>query len=88
MAGRLSRGEGPAGRLLQDEQLAKRIDSISTRAGRVLAQVESGEGTAGRLAQDPELYNNLNGTLGDLRQLVSDVRRDPQKYLRVKVSLF
>ncbi len=61
---------------------------MAARLDRVLAQVEKGEGTAGRLVQDPELYNNLNGTLQDLRQLVTDVRRDPQKYLRVKVSLF
>ena len=60
---------------------ARRIDGV-------LAKVESGEGTAGRLVQDPELYNNMNGALKDLRQLVADVRRDPQKFLRVKVSLF
>jgi phospholipid/cholesterol/gamma-HCH transport system substrate-binding protein len=88
VAGRLARGEGTAGRLLQDEELAGRIDGITKRLDTVLARVESGEGTAGRLLQDPELYNNLNGALKDLRQLVADVRRDPQKYLRVKVSLF
>ena len=88
VAGKLARGEGTAGRLLQDDQLARRIESVTTRMAGVLARVENGEGTAGRLLQDAELYNNLNGALKDLRQLVSDVRRDPQKYLRVKVSLF
>lgn len=88
VAGKLSRGEGTAGRLLQDEKLAQRIESVTTRIDGVLARVESGEGTAGRLVQDPEVYNNMNGALKDLRQLVADVRRDPQKYLRVKVSLF
>ena len=39
-------------------------------------------------ACEAELYNNLNGALEDLRKLVADVRRDPQKYLRVRVSLF
>jgi phospholipid/cholesterol/gamma-HCH transport system substrate-binding protein len=58
-----------------------RLDSLAAR-------VERGEGTAGRLVQDPELYHNLNGTLKDLRQLIGDVRREPQKYLRVKLSLF
>ena len=60
----------------------------STRLDRVLARVEAGEGTAGQLLQNPELHDNLNATLKDLRQLVGDVRRDPQKYLRVRVSLF
>jgi phospholipid/cholesterol/gamma-HCH transport system substrate-binding protein len=88
VSGKLSRGEGTVGRLLQDEQLSARIDSLSKRLDGVLARVESGEGTAGRLVQDPELYNNLNGALQDLRKLVADVRRDPQKYLRVRVSVF
>ncbi|HEY6546460.1 MAG TPA: MlaD family protein [Vicinamibacteria bacterium] len=88
VAGALSGGKGLAGRVLKDEELGRRVDDLVARLDRVLAQVEKGEGTAGRLVQDPELYNNLNGTLKDLRQLVADVRRDPQKYLRVKVSLF
>jgi phospholipid/cholesterol/gamma-HCH transport system substrate-binding protein len=88
VSGRLSSGEGALGRLLEDEQLGRRLDSIASRLDAVLARVEGGEGTAGRLVHDPELYNNFNGALKDLRQLVADVRRDPQKYLRVKVSLF
>lgn len=88
VAGALSGGKGLAGRVLKDGQLGQRIDDLTTRLDAVLARVERGEGTAGRLLQDPELYNNLNGALKDLRQLVADVRRDPQKYLRVKVSLF
>ena len=50
--------------------------------------MENGEGSAGRLIRDPEFYNNVNGAAEDLRKLISDIRRDPQKYLRVKVSLF
>jgi phospholipid/cholesterol/gamma-HCH transport system substrate-binding protein len=76
------------GRLLHDEELGRRLDRVAERLDRVLARVEQGEGTAGKLVQDAELYNNMNGALRDLRQLVADVRRDPQKYLRVKVSLF
>jgi phospholipid/cholesterol/gamma-HCH transport system substrate-binding protein len=88
VAGKLSKGEGSLGRLLEDEQLAKRLDSVTSRLDRVLARVEAGEGTAGQLLQNAELHDNLNATLKDLRQLVGDVRRDPQKYLRVRVSLF
>ena len=38
--------------------------------------------------QDPEFYNNVNGAAEDVRKLISDIRKDPQRYLRVKVSLF
>ena len=34
------------------------------------------------------LYENMSATVTELRQLVSDIRKDPKKYLNVKVSLF
>jgi phospholipid/cholesterol/gamma-HCH transport system substrate-binding protein len=88
ISGRLARGEGSAGRLLKDEALFERLDGVSTRLDGLLARLERGEGSAGRLLQDAELYNNLSATLKELRSLVSDVRADPKRYLRVKVSLF
>ena len=45
-------------------------------------------GTAGKLVHDPELYRNMNDTVKDVRQLIADIRSDPHKYLRVKMSLF
>jgi phospholipid/cholesterol/gamma-HCH transport system substrate-binding protein len=53
-----------------------------------LTRVEKGDGSMGRLINDPEFYNNMNGAAKDLRLLIADVRRDPEKYLRVKLSLF
>jgi phospholipid/cholesterol/gamma-HCH transport system substrate-binding protein len=88
VAGKLHRGEGSAGRLLHDDALFRRLDSVSTRLDSLIGRVESGEGSAGRLIKDPEFYNNVNGAATDLRGLISDIRKDPQKYLRVKVSLF
>jgi phospholipid/cholesterol/gamma-HCH transport system substrate-binding protein len=88
VSARLQRGEGTAGHLLHDDALFVKLDSISARMDETLKRLNGGEGTAGRILQDPEVYNNLNGTLKDLHALVADVRRDPQKYLRVKVSLF
>lgn len=88
VAGRLKRGEGTAGRLVHDAALFTRLDSVSTRLDALLTRIEKGEGSAGRLVNDPELYNNLNAALKEVRSLVSDVRADPRKYLRVKLSLF
>ena len=34
------------------------------------------------------LYENMNASVAELRQLISDIRKDPKKYLNVKVSLF
>jgi phospholipid/cholesterol/gamma-HCH transport system substrate-binding protein len=88
VSGRLARGEGTAGRLLKDDALYGRLDSVSSHLDSVLSRLEKGEGSAGKLLRDAELYNDLAGALKELRQLVADVRADPKKYLRVKLSLF
>jgi len=85
---RLERGEGTAGRMLKDDSLFQRMNDMSGRLDGVLARLEKGEGTAGQLLKDRELYDNLTGSLKDLKGLLGDVRKDPGKYLRVKVSLF
>jgi phospholipid/cholesterol/gamma-HCH transport system substrate-binding protein len=84
----LQQGQGTAGKLLQDDALYTRLDGVTARLDRVLARLDEGDGSAARLLRDKELYENLSTTLGEMRGLVADVRRDPRKYLRVKVSLF
>lgn len=85
---RLERGEGTAGRMLKDDVLYQRLSDVSGRLDGVLTRLEKGEGTAGQLLKDAELYKNLSASLKDLQSLIGDVRKDPGKYLRVKVSLF
>jgi phospholipid/cholesterol/gamma-HCH transport system substrate-binding protein len=88
VVGRLERGEGTAGRMLKDDALYQRLTDVSTRLDGVLTRLEKGEGSAGQLLQDEALYKNLSASLKDLQALIADVRKDPGKYLRVKVSLF
>jgi phospholipid/cholesterol/gamma-HCH transport system substrate-binding protein len=88
VAGKLQRGEGSAGKLLHDDALFRRLDGVSNRLDTLVGRIESGEGSAGKLIRDPAFYNNMNGAAEDLRKLISDIRKDPQRYLRVKVSLF
>ena len=88
VAGQLQRGEGSAGRLLRDDALYRRIDGLSTRLDALVTKVEKGEGTAGRMVQDPALYENLTAAANDMRALIGDIRKDPRKYLRVKLSVF
>jgi phospholipid/cholesterol/gamma-HCH transport system substrate-binding protein len=85
---RISKGEGTAGKLVSDAELYNRLNSLSDRIDKVVAGLQQGDGTAGQLLRDKELYENMNGTMAELRSLVSDIRRDPKKYLNVKVSLF
>ena len=88
VAGRLARGEGTAGKLLTDEALFDRLTATAARLDDLTTRLQSGQGTAGMLLQDKRLYENMSAAVSELRGLVSDIRKDPKKYLNVKVSLF
>jgi phospholipid/cholesterol/gamma-HCH transport system substrate-binding protein len=88
ITGRLSRGEGTAGRLLTDLELYDRMDSMVAKLDAVMADLSNGRGTAGQLLHDRQLYENMNGAVTALRDLLTEIKKDPRKYLRVNVSIF
>jgi phospholipid/cholesterol/gamma-HCH transport system substrate-binding protein len=88
LTGRINRGEGTAGKLVNDPALYNRMNSLAERLDGLTARLNDGQGTAGQLLHDKQLYDNLNSAATELRGLVSDIRKDPQKYLRVRVSIF
>jgi phospholipid/cholesterol/gamma-HCH transport system substrate-binding protein len=88
LTAKINKGEGTAGRLVNDPALYNRMNSLAERLDGLTARLNEGQGTAGQLLHDQKLYDNLNGAATELRGLVSDIRKDPQKYLRVKVSIF
>ena len=54
----------------------------------MIGDARKGEGTAGQLLHDKQLYDNMNGTANELQALIADIRKDPKKYLNVRVSIF
>jgi phospholipid/cholesterol/gamma-HCH transport system substrate-binding protein len=76
------------GKLLNERELYDRINSMAARLDQVMAGLESGQGTAGRLLHDQQLYENMNRAVGELTSLLADIRKDPRKYLQVRVSIF
>jgi phospholipid/cholesterol/gamma-HCH transport system substrate-binding protein len=88
LSARINKGEGTVGKLVTDEALYKRLDSVTTHLDSLVANLNKGEGTAGRLLQDKQLYENMNGAANEIRSLIADIRKDPKKYLNVRVSIF
>jgi phospholipid/cholesterol/gamma-HCH transport system substrate-binding protein len=84
----ISRGEGTAGRLVKDPALYDRLNTMAARLDELASQLAAGEGTAGQLLHDKRLYDNMNAAVTDLRNLIEAIKKDPHKYLNVKVSLF
>jgi phospholipid/cholesterol/gamma-HCH transport system substrate-binding protein len=88
VTGRLNRGEGTAGKLLTDAELYDRLNRVAGSVDQLSARLAEGEGTAGQLLQNTQLYENMNAAASELRGLVADIRKDPKKYLNVRVSIF
>jgi phospholipid/cholesterol/gamma-HCH transport system substrate-binding protein len=88
LSGKLNRGEGTAGKLLTDDGLYKRFDSVTERLDALVKQLNDGQGTAGALLHDKQLYENMNGAVTEIRSLLAEIKKDPKKYLNVKVSIF
>jgi phospholipid/cholesterol/gamma-HCH transport system substrate-binding protein len=88
LTGRLNRGEGTAGKLITDATLFNRLNSVTQRFDELVSRLNEGEGTAGQLLKDRQLYENINGAVTDFRAMLTEIKRDPRKYLNVKVSIF
>ena len=85
---RLNRGEGTAGKFLTDDQLWSRFNTVVGSLEKLSAGLEAGEGTAGMFLKDKQLYENMNQTTAELRGLIAEIRKDPKKYLNIRVSIF
>jgi len=88
LVAKLNSSDGTAGKLINDPALFNRLNSVAERLDTMVSKLNEGEGTAGQLLKDKQLYENMNGAVGDLRALVADIRKDPRKFLNIKVSVF
>ncbi len=85
---RMNKGQGTVGKLMTDDALYKKMTALTDRFDLLLTRVNDGQGTVGQLLKDKQLYENMNGAVADFRQLLVEIRKDPKKYLNVKVSIF
>jgi hypothetical protein len=49
------------------------------------AQIEAGEGALGRLMGDTLLIARTQDVLGQLAELLGDLRENPQRYVRLSI---
>jgi phospholipid/cholesterol/gamma-HCH transport system substrate-binding protein len=88
VSGRLTRGDNTMGKLLTEKEVYDRINSTINRLDQLTKNLNEGQGTAGQLLHNKEMYDNMNSAANELKGLIADIRKDPKKYLNVKVSIF
>ncbi|MEQ1690281.1 MAG: MlaD family protein [Gemmatimonas sp.] len=62
-----------------------RLATVVSRADSVFAKVNSGQGSLGMLVNDARLYRNSDSLVTELRALLADVKKNPKRYLSLKV---
>ena len=82
------RAMAPAGKLLKDEELSRKLQNIINKLSTISDRLEAGEGSAGKLLKDPSLYNNTDQMLIETRNLVKAIRENPKKYLTIHFRVF
>jgi phospholipid/cholesterol/gamma-HCH transport system substrate-binding protein len=88
VAARVESGEGTLGKMIYKDELHDNANQTFANAREITRKLNEGEGSFGRAVNDPRLYDNINEWAVEMRALISDFRKDPKKYLRVKLSLF
>jgi phospholipid/cholesterol/gamma-HCH transport system substrate-binding protein len=81
-------GKGTLGKLATDETLYNKLRDTSTNLSEATSKLNKDNNTAGKLFNDPQLYDNLTGLSGDMRSLISDFRKNPKKFLSIRLSFF
>jgi phospholipid/cholesterol/gamma-HCH transport system substrate-binding protein len=66
---------------------AKFRDSID-KLDSIIDKINSGQGSIGQLVVNPSLYNNADAMLAETRNLVTQIRENPKKYLTFHVKVF
>jgi phospholipid/cholesterol/gamma-HCH transport system substrate-binding protein len=62
-----------------------RFDRAAGSIENLLGKIERGEGSLGKLIQSDTLYRNLEKFTQDLDLLILDVKKHPQKYIKIEV---
>lgn len=81
-------GKGALGLMTKDPAFARKLDHTVSQLDLLLSNVNTGKGTLGKLATDDSMYKNLNTLLNSSTDLVTAVRKDPKKYLVIRLKIF
>ena len=67
------------------EQLSRDFRETNAQVQSLVAKVNNGPGTAGKLMNDPSVYARVDTLLARLDSLAIDLKRNPRKYINLKI---
>lgn len=67
------------------DSLANNLTTLSANLRQLSTELNNPNSTLGALTHDRELYNNLNAAAASLDSLLIDVKRNPKRYISIKL---
>lgn len=90
-ADKIDQGQGTVGQLLNNDSLYKETQNTISNLNRLTLRIDKtldSKGSVNKLLEDPTLYNNVNDASAEVVKLLQDFRKEPKKYLTIKIRLF
>ena len=84
----INQGKGTLGKLVADDQLYNRMNSTVDNLNTITNRMAKGQGTLGMLSTDRTLYNNLSASSQSLREFLTEFRKNPKKFLTLRLHIF
>ena len=86
--GDIRAGKGTLGKLATDEVLYNKLRDTSTNLSDATSKLNKTDNSVGKIFNDPQLYDNMAAASAELRTFLTESRKNPKKYLTVKLSFF
>lgn len=67
------------------DSIASELQATITNLKTITAELSNPNSSIGKLTSDPELYNNINATVQSLDSLFTDIKKNPKRYINIKV---
>ena len=66
-------------------KLSNDLHTLTARVDSILDNLQRGEGTLGKLMVDDSLYQELLETNEALQELITDIKKNPYRYIRISI---
>jgi len=84
----INQGHGSLGKLVKESELYDRMNQTLDHFNTISGRMADGQGTLGKLSTDPTLYNNLSASSESMRDFLKEFKKNPKKYLSIKLHIF
>jgi phospholipid/cholesterol/gamma-HCH transport system substrate-binding protein len=88
MLTQINSGQGSLGKLMKDPKFAQKLTDTVTQLDSMLTQINQGQGTLGQFVKNREFYDHADQTMQEAKGLMTAIRRNPRKYLTIRLKIF